>query len=63
MNKITTRLEPLHGRGEEYGDMSRGRDDDDIVAKVQKHFKDVHAGIEISREQVLAMPRPDTSEG
>ena len=63
MNKIITCLEPLHGRGEKCGDMIRGRDDDDIVAKVQKHIKDVHAGIEISREQVLAMARPDTVEG
>ena len=43
--------------------MIRGRDGDDIVAKVQKHFKDVDAGTEISHEQVLAMARPDTLEG
>ena len=39
MNKITTCLEPLHGRGEQCGDMIRGKDDDDIVAKVQKHLR------------------------
>ena len=40
--------------------MIRGRDGDDIAAKVQKRFNDAHVGIEISREHVLAMARPDT---
>ena len=62
MNKIITCLEPLHGRGAQCGDMIRGTDDDDIVAKVQKHLQDVHGGMEISREEVLAMARPDTGE-
>ncbi len=42
--------------------MIRRRDDDDIVAKLQKHLKDVHGGMEISRKEVLAMARPDTLE-
>ena len=62
MNKGITCLEPLHGRGEQCGDMIRGKDDDDIVAKVQKHLNDVHGGTEISREAVLAMARPDPRE-
>ena len=62
MNKVITCLEPLHGRGEQCGDMIRGNDDDYIVAKVQKHLKDVHDGMDISREAVLAMAKPDTRE-
>ena len=62
MNKVITCPEPLHGRGEQCGDMIRGEDDDDIVAKVQKHLKDVHGGMEISREEVLALARPDTRQ-
>ncbi len=42
--------------------MIKGKDDDDIVAKVQKHLRDVHGGMEISREEVLAMAKPDTRE-
>ena len=62
MNKIITCLEPLHGLGTDCGDMIRGKDDDDIVAKLQKHLKDVHGGMKISREKVLAMAQPDTPE-
>ena len=60
MDKVVTCLEPLHVLGKECGDMIRGKDDDDIVAKLQKHLKDVHGGMEISREKVLAMAEPDT---
>ncbi|MCI0776578.1 MAG: DUF1059 domain-containing protein [Chloroflexi bacterium] len=42
--------------------MIRGKDDDEIVANLQKHLKDVHGGMEISREKVLAMAKPDTPE-
>ena len=62
MKKVITCLEPLHGLGKECGDMIQGKDDDDIVAKLQAHLKDVHGGMEISREKVLAMARPDTPE-
>ena len=62
MSKVITCLEALHGRGEDCGDMIQGKDDDDIVAKVQKHLRDVHDGMEIGREEVLAMARPDTRE-
>ena len=62
MNKIITCLEPLHGLGKQCGDMIRGEDDDDIVAKVQKHLKDVHGGMAIGREAVLAMAKPDTRQ-
>ena len=63
MDKVITCLEPLHGLGKECGDMIRGKDDDDIVAKLQKHLKDVHGGMETSRDQMLAKARPDTREG
>ena len=59
MNKVIACLEPLHGLGKECGDMIRGKDDDDTVAKLQKHLQDVHGGMEISREKVLAMAKPD----
>ncbi len=62
MNKVITCLEPLHGHGEQCGDMIRGKDDNDIVAKVQKHLKDVHGRMEVSREAVLAMAKPDPRE-
>ena len=42
--------------------MIRGKDDDEIVARVQKHLKDVHGGRESGREAVLAMAKPDTRE-
>ncbi len=61
MTKTITCLEPLHGLGKECGDMIRGKDDDEIVVNLQKHLKDVHGGMEISREKVLAMARPDTA--
>lgn len=35
-----------------------GTDDDDLVAKVQKHADEVHDGMEVTREQALAMARP-----
>ena len=60
MSKVITCLEPLHGLGKDCGDMIRGKDDDEIVANLQKHLKDVHGGMEISREKVLAMAKPDT---
>ena len=60
MSKVITCLEPLHGLGKDCGDMIRGKDDDEIVANLQKHLKDVHGGMEISREKVLCMARPDT---
>jgi predicted small metal-binding protein len=36
------------------GHVIRGETDDEIVANVQEHARDVH-NIEITREQVLAM--------
>ena len=62
MKKIITCLAPLQGSGSECGDLIRGNDDDDIVAKIQKHLKDVHGGTQISREEVLAMAKPDIPE-
>lgn len=35
-----------------------GDDDDELVARVQEHAKDVHDGMEVSRDQALAMARP-----
>ncbi len=35
-----------------------GNDDDELVARVQEHAKDVHDGMEVSRDQALAMARP-----
>lgn len=40
----------------ECGVVPRGTDDDDLVAKTQRHARDVHS-MEITREQVLAMAR------
>ena len=42
------------------GQTIRGNDDDELVANVQKHAKEVHGGMAITREQVLAMAQPDT---
>lgn len=36
-----------------------GKDDDELVANVQAHAREVHDGMEVSREQALAMARPD----
>jgi predicted small metal-binding protein len=36
------------------GHVVRGRTDDELVAKVQKHAREVHH-MEITKEQVLAM--------
>ncbi len=40
------------------GAVIRGENDDEIVANVQKHGKEVHQQ-EASREEVLAMAQPD----
>ena len=61
MKKVITCLEPLHGLGKECGDMIQGKDDDDIVTKVRRHLKDVHGGMQISREKVLSMAKSDTA--
>lgn len=42
------------------GDKIRGQDDDELVANVQKHAREVHNGMVIDREQVLAMAQPET---
>jgi predicted small metal-binding protein len=39
----------------------RGDDDDQLVANVQKHAAEAHGGMEIAREQVLAMAQPDAA--
>ena len=38
------------------GYLARGETDDELVAEVQKHAREVH-DMEITREQVLAMAR------
>ena len=35
-----------------------GSDDDELVARVQEHARDVHDGMEVTRDQALAMARP-----
>lgn len=35
-----------------------GSDDDELVARVQEHAEEVHDGMEVTREQALAMARP-----
>ena len=42
------------------GHVVRGDTDDELVANVQKHAREVH-DMEITREQVLAMAQPDRS--
>ena len=37
----------------------RGETDDELVAAVKKHAAEAHGGMEIPREQVLAMAQPD----
>jgi predicted small metal-binding protein len=39
------------------GYVVRGNTDDELVADAQKHARDVH-GIDITREQVLALAQP-----
>lgn len=41
------------------GPILRGQDDDELVAIVQKHAQEVHNGMAINREQVLAMAQPE----
>ncbi len=40
------------------GHVVRGRTDDELVANVQNHAREVH-DMEITREQVLAMAQPE----
>jgi predicted small metal-binding protein len=40
----------------ECGVVLRGADDDELVANAQRHARDVH-GMDVSREQILAMAR------
>ena len=40
------------------GQVVRGQTDDELVANVQKHAREVH-DMEITREQVLAMAQPE----
>ena len=40
------------------GHVVRGETDDDLVANVQNHAREVH-DMEITREQVLAMAQPE----
>ena len=40
------------------GYIVRGTDEEELVVKAQRHAKEEH-GIELTREQVLAMARPE----
>jgi predicted small metal-binding protein len=40
------------------GHVVRGETDDELVANVQKHAREVH-DMEVTREQVLAMAQPE----
>ena len=40
------------------GYIVRGKDEAEIVAKAQRHAKEAH-GMELTREQILAMARPE----
>ena len=40
------------------GQVVRGETDDELVANVQKHAREVH-DMEITREQILAMAQPE----
>ncbi len=42
----------------ECGVVIRGRDDDDLVRQAQRHAREVHR-MQITREQILAMGRPE----
>ncbi|HXT35886.1 MAG TPA: DUF1059 domain-containing protein [Chloroflexota bacterium] len=44
------------------GNTVSGKDDDDLVANVKEHARDVHGGMEITREQILAMAEPDSEQ-
>ncbi len=39
------------------GSLIEGRDDDEVVKKAQEHARTIH-GMELSRDQALAMARP-----
>lgn len=41
------------------GTTIRGKDDDELVANVQQHAREVHNLMEVSREQALAMAQPE----
>lgn len=40
------------------GHVMRGETDDELVANVQKHAREVH-DMELTREQILAMAQPE----
>ena len=40
------------------GYIVRGKDEEEIVAKAQRHAKEAH-GMALTREQILAMARPE----
>ena len=40
------------------GYIVRGKDEEEIVANAQRHAKGAH-GMELTREQILAMARPE----
>ena len=40
------------------GFVLRGENDDEVVTKAQQHAKETH-GMELSRDQALAMARPE----
>ncbi|MSP78453.1 MAG: DUF1059 domain-containing protein, partial [Dehalococcoidia bacterium] len=42
----------------ECGVVIKGRDDDELVRQAQRHAREAHR-IQITREQVLAMVRPE----
>lgn len=46
----------------ECGTVLHGKNDDEIVAEVQKHASEVHAGLQITRDQALAMAQPEDDE-
>jgi len=41
------------------GETVRGKDDDELVANGMKHVKDVHSGMQVTRDQLLAMAKPE----
>jgi predicted small metal-binding protein len=41
------------------GAILRGKDEDEIVANVKKHAAEVHNEMQVSREQALAMAKPE----
>ena len=44
----------------ECGEVVVGQDTDDLVTRVQAHAKSVHGGLDVKREDVLAMAQPVT---